>query len=70
MPGPAVGFAIAYLAVVGVAVGVLIGEVKLIITPEEIAMAKVGKRAVVVDASTLRPVSVGSGSIDGKTAVN
>jgi len=70
MPAPAVGFAIAYLAIVAVAVGVLIGEVKLVITPEEIAMAKVGRRAVVVDATTLKPISAGSCSIESKTAVN
>lgn len=69
MPSGAVGFAIAYLAIVAVCVGILIGEVKLVITPEEIAMAKVGKRAVVVDATTLRPISAGSCPVDKKTAI-
>ena len=70
VPAPAVGFGIAYLAIVAVAVGVLIGEVKLVITPEEIAAAKVGRRAVVVDATSFRPISAGSCSIDSKSAVN
>lgn len=68
MPAGAIGFALAYLAIVAVCVGIMIAEVKLVITPEEIAMAKVGKRAVVIDATTLRPISAGSCPIEDKSA--
>lgn len=62
MPAPAVGFAIAYLAIVGVAVGVMIGEVTLVIPPQELAREKVSHRAVIVDATTLKPVGCSSDS--------
>lgn len=65
MPAPAVGFAIAYLAIVGVAVGVLIGEVKLVIPPKELLKGKVAKRAVIIDASTLKPVGCSTNSAPG-----
>lgn len=68
MPAGAVGFVLAYLAIVAVCVGIMIAEVKLVITPEEIAMAKVGKRAVVIDATTLRPISAGSCPIGDQSA--
>lgn len=65
MPAPAVGFAIAYLAVVGVAVGVLIGEVTLVIPPKELAKEKVSHKAIIVEAAA-KPV----GSTDSAPAID
>lgn len=56
MPSAAVMFTIAYLVIVAAAVGVLIAEVRLVIPPKDLAIAKVHARAKVIDAKTGVPV--------------
>ncbi|HHX95556.1 MAG TPA: hypothetical protein GX691_07045 [Clostridia bacterium] len=60
MPSPAVLFAVAYLAIVAAAVGVLIGEVRLTIPPREKAVAKLKTRAKIVEVSSGMPVGSGN----------
>ena len=60
MPSPAVLFAVAYLAIVAAAVGVLIGEVRLTIPPREKAVAKLKTRAKIVEVSSGMPVGNGN----------
>ncbi|HBT20395.1 MAG TPA: hypothetical protein DEA47_03395 [Peptococcaceae bacterium] len=63
MPSPAVLFTIIYIILIGSAVGVLIGEVKLTIPPKEKAVAKLQARAKIIDRSATEAVESGGAQV-------
>jgi len=57
MPSPAVLFTIVYMVLIGSAVGVLIGEVKLTIPPKDKAIARLQAKAKIIDSSSTAAVN-------------